>query len=160
MPQPGFLTVLPRSPLQNPSVDFLQSRFPFQNNPVSFKPVNLFYSQNVPFDTMKIKQKICPPGLRKRVYFFLLTRYLSKNMRLGARFSWWEVGSRPDWGRVADEVDVEGSKIAKKKELKVPPPKPCPWKPTEPQNPAFWHLYNEWEWESTRQILWSTHFIT
>ncbi len=62
VPQPGILAVLPRSPVQNPSADFLQSGFLFQNSPVSFKPGNLFYSQNVTFDTVKMKHKIYPLG--------------------------------------------------------------------------------------------------
>ncbi len=112
--------------MQNPSADFPQSSFP-RNGPVSFKLVNLFYSQNVPFDKMKIKHKICPPGLRKRAFICPLIILLVKNHQIRC---WLFLL----WCRVADKVEAAGTKIMKGKGIKG---FPAPSSTTEPPQASF-----------------------
>ncbi len=71
MPQLKSQTVLPRNPVQNPFVNSLQSSNASSINPTKPKPVNHSFSQNAPFDTMKIRHMFCPHGSAKRVLLFV-----------------------------------------------------------------------------------------
>ncbi len=83
------------------------------------------------------KTQDLPCRVCKRVYFSFWHLTQPKTMRSGVGSSWWEVRSRPDWGRVADEDDTKGTKNCKEKGMKGSPPKFHPWKPTEPQKKTF-----------------------
>jgi hypothetical protein len=118
MPQPGILAVLPMSPVQNPSADFLQSSLLLYNSPVSFKPVNLFYSQNVPFDIiMKRKHKIFPPGCVREFFDF---RHLTliENHKIGHQIfllwcwveAWLKLGHRQSRGSGDSNHERKGIK--------------------------------------------------
>jgi hypothetical protein len=78
--------VLPRTPVQNPFVKSLQSSDASSINPIRPKPLNRSYSQNAPFDTMKIRHRFCPHGVRRELYFSIRHSHQSKIIRSWSGF--------------------------------------------------------------------------
>ncbi len=124
--------VLPKTPVQNPFADPLQSSDASSINPIRPKPMNHSYSQIALFDTMKIRHRFCPHVGAKREFIFRRSFSLIKNHKIlvwirgvdvapGVSGCWRGQGGR-NWNN--EQKGIKG----------IPPPIPT----TGPRHILFW----------------------